>query len=607
MNLLDIDFQKLIDPVMYAFIHVYGEQYSDLIYQKIKHTCFISYYDFEGLDSYVFYLKRCKSRELCLRFLDAIGIKIDHNINNYSDKLSEKIAPFLDDLIDITFGFSKLRFFYNPLCAFDEENHELEYIVQKNKVSLINYFLKDKDKKIDSKQLSSFMKTDEYLEILDKIQEYKTIYDLLYQEYCEWEKILKPYEDFIRQDRERKNSIYKEKRRELFLAIYEVLPKAVKSFLQNKDIEEQQNIVFGISNISCPTLVESFSEESMKKLDDTNNSIFDRLLEIGFLQKSYFNNFGITVPFNNLYNCDTEEKFSGYLDFLKQDDVKKYIPNQDAIVFIKKMREKKTAEALQEYIGCRSDIQKINDEFSFSPEFIQIVSGIIKRKEICVAASYGVDGDNIIPFICHTIRTGEGGYLDYILLHECGHAIDKSKDGCGLEPNYTYNDDAKRNPYDSKYRIYEKFNETINDIFTLEALEYLHSEDVYLLEPKEIIQLKYDDVNTHRTIKNIVMPLVEEYRDIVIASKVHSDVSFLAQYIGEDNFEALVDVVNHVDYLCRNGLDRKLKESPNDSMCLDYQKELERASDIYTAIDEYTSTRNSNPSYRPKERTRVFS
>ena len=69
MNLLDIDFQSLKNPIIDAFSFVYGEKYRDYISKKIKNTNFIFYYNIDGMESYVDYLKRCKERgsSECLR------------------------------------------------------------------------------------------------------------------------------------------------------------------------------------------------------------------------------------------------------------------------------------------------------------------------------------------------------------------------------------------------------------------------------------------------------------------------------------------------------------------------------------------------------------
>lgn len=190
--------------------------------------------------------------------------------------------------------------------------------------------------------------------------------------------------------------------------------------------------------------------------------------------------------------------------------------------------------------------------------------------------------------------------MDFALLHESEHAIDESESGIGLEPN----DDCRCNRYDHNYRIYERFNETLNDIFAMGALEYLHKNGIYLLEPREIVRPDYQYYNTHLFTKKLLFPLLEKFREEVIAAKINTRPSILTQCIGEDNYEALVDTVNKVDYLCRHGLANDLKHNPDSVICEEYREQVQRATDIYAAIDEYSSKNDSNTSNLEKNKTR---
>ena len=589
MNLLDIDFENLKKPIIDAFTFVYGEKYRDVVRKQINNTCFIYYFDVDGIYSYINYLRGCKDKELSLRFLDKIGVSTCYDRSNYTPYFDDATLQVLDNTIDCAFAFSKLRNLCSPLCAFDENNPVPEDVLQQNKLKIINYFLQEKGKQLSLDEVTAFMKSDEYSEIYQKIERYRNIYHDLLKEYSNWEKSLSPYLEFINTENERKNNIYQEKKKELFLSVYPMLPKAMKDAISDKDVLEQEKIVFGEESITSPTLVERFAKKQMDKLTTSTSSALIELGEIRYDHKTFFNQLGITLPFQNLANCDTEEKLSSYLDFLKQEKIQQYIPSQDVISFIEKTRIEKMEEAYLEYLSSRSDYQKIvHHEIPFPPDILSMMQRIIQNKMICVTipAAINEQGD-IIPFLCYTVRKNVAGYLDYLLLHECGHAIEKTKNGCGLQPDYTYNNDSWYNPYDNNFRVYEKINENLNDIFTLEALDYLHKNDIYLLEPKEIVQLDCQDQNTYMATKKLLFPLLEKFREEVIEAKINVNPSILTQCIGVDNYEVLVDAVNKVDYLCRNDLEYLLKYNPDAPMCKEYQKQLERASEIYSAIDTY--------------------
>lgn len=62
--------------------------------------------------------------------------------------------------------------------------------------------------------------------------------------------------------------------------------------------------------------------------------------------------------------------------------------------------------------------------------------------------------------------------------------------------------------------------------------------------------------------------------------------AFTAVY-GEDNFENLVDAVNKVDYLSRNGVIPKIEKAPEDDIVVEYLEQVDRVKQIYNDIDEY--------------------
>lgn len=600
MNLLDIDFQSIKTPIIDAFTYVYGEKYRDIIRKRINNIYFISYFDVEGIDSYIHYLRGCKGKELSLRFLDEIEVSTCYDRSNYSRKFDDNTTQVLDLTIHSIFAFTERYKYWAPLCAFDEDNHESETTLWVNRLKIINYFLKKKGEKIFPDELNSFMESDEFQEIYEEIKNYRNIYQGLLEEYHDWEKSLSSYLEFIKKEQDSKNHIYQEKKHELFFEIYPLLPKKVKDVICDKEFIEQEKIVFGEDSIDCPTLIESFSKEKMDKLIDPTCVPMD-FIEIRGNHREYFNHFDINLPFRNLYDCDTKEQFSSYLGFLKSEGIQKYIPSQDIISFVQKTRKEKENEAFLEYLSLRSDYQKIAEEFSSCYDFLELILNIMRNKQVCITGAYYIDNKgNFIPFLCYAINRDLAGYLDFALLHESEHAIDKSESGCGMEPN----DNCRYNPYNHNYRIYERFNETLNDIFAMEALEYLHKNGIYLLEPREIVRPDYQYYNTHLFTKKLLFPLLEKFREEVIAAKINTRPSILTQRIGEDNYEALVDTVNKVDYLCRHGLANDLKHNPDSAICEEYREQVQRATDIYAAIDEYSSKRDVNISYLEKNKTR---
>ena len=178
-------------------------------------------------------------------------------------------------------------------------------------------------------------------------------------------------------------------------------------------------------------------------------------------------------------------------------------------------------------------------------------------------------------------------------IFENGHVIDQTQKGTGFE---SFDDvgDNERNPYDNTFRKYEKFNETQNDIFTQEAVKILQDQGIYLIEPKEFTKLDYSNRNTPAITKKLLQPLVQKFRQHIIRAKINTNPEELIMYIGENNFEELVDTVNKVDYLLRNGVKFKMDKFPEDAMVKEYFQQIERAKQIYINIDNYYANKFGN-------------
>lgn len=316
---------------------------------------------------------------------------------------------------------------------------------------------------------------------------------------------------------------------------------------------------------------------------------------IALRQSCYLKNIGIEISNEQMLKCDSEEDVNNYLFFLSQDNIRKYIPSDDLISYITSLRENNYEDALREYYVNRDDFLDAKREFGNNEGNLKYIYEQIKNKKVCIASQGGTRNNNeFISIMFYAIRTYEGGSLFYTFMHECGHIIDQSSNGTGFETFSDFNENSEKNPYDNDFRKYEKFNETLNDIFTMEAVELLHNQGIYLIEPSEFTLSDISNHNTALITKNLLKPLLSKFRQQVISAKVKADHNELIRYIGKDNFEELVDIVNKVDYLSRNGVVPKIDTSPDDEMVKEYFEQVERAKKIYNNIDDYYSNNIEN-------------
>lgn len=589
MDKIGIDFNSLLPHAIDAFTAVYGEEYYSIISKRINNAVIFSYHDVEGLSDYLLYIEECQRKKFSIKFLDQIGVDIQkYKKDNYTEPLDDEVLNILKHYIySPHLGFGRNPDLFAPIRAFDLKNGNEPSILLENKIELINYLLGDEHVQITEENFESFAKTNEYLEILKKISELNHIYEKIRLEYNEWKIRLLPYEEYIDQENKRKKVILQKKKDELFEEIFTKLPLPVRISLLNKTVEEQQQAIFGSSDISSKFIIEYLKLEQIEKLRNTDIDTFEKWCIVS-CQSNYLSNLGITVPKEFIPKYDSSDNINNYLDFLNQDNIKEYIPSEELISYISATKEKKYEEALREYYTTRKDFIEAIKMNGNHPNNIKIAYENIKSKQICITGSGAIkNGNEFVSVMFFTIGTHFGGMLSHAFMHELGHIIDQSQRGIGFESINDLEKKHRENPYNSAYRKYERFNETLNDIFTIEAVQYLENQGVYLIEPKEFTLSNRGNLNTQMITKNLLQPLIQKFRKQIIKAKVNADSKELTKYIGEENFEELVDTVNKVDNLVKNGLVDKINNSPRDVIVKEYLTQVERVKQIYINIDEY--------------------
>ena len=125
-------------------------------------------------------------------------------------------------------------------------------------------------------------------------------------------------------------------------------------------------------------------------------------------------------------------------------------------------------------------------------------------------------------------------------------------------------------------------------MFSVEAEQFLNTLGYYLFEKEQYTYLDHFYKNTE-LVETILKPLVELYREYVIEAKINSNQSILSDYIGAENFEELVDIVNKVEYLTSQGLKYKLDKNEVCEEVKEYNRQLDRVKQIYKNIERYVA------------------
>lgn len=369
--------------------------------------------------------------------------------------------------------------------------------------------------------------------------------------------------------------------------IISALPPYALEKLQGSNFQSKLKEILGELDLSYEFYIEFFKQKEMEKLKSPDVNFWQKYVIVKY-QSLYLKAVGITLPFEKISTMHSEEDIKAYLDFISQEDIQKLLPSEDALEYIGKIREKYYEEAIKKYFTSREDFIEIMRRFTYNRENIDVLYDLIKKKSICILSEGQYNEQNeFVSLMFFTIRSGDHDKVAHNFLHESGHAIEQNENGTGFEIKTDYYPDAPKNPYDSNFRMHEKFNEIINDIFTIETLDYLNEKGIYLITPKEFTALDTSNHNTFLITKDLLRPLIKRFRSQVIKAKVTANPSHLIQFIGKENYEDLNDIVNKVDHLCRQGLEKKLKDEPNDAIVLEYHAELEKLHAVYDKIDAY--------------------
>lgn len=598
-NLLKIGHEAMVPYIVAAFSMVYGTQYQVLIKKRCEKGLFLPYLNLEGIEDYTKYLKKAKSKELAVEFLKRIGYSVpDKEDLNFADNLDTN----LERLINNYLGPSEYSFNNDsnsptvPLKLFSDDCLDKENIVKK--VRLINQLRGRKENLVVYQTLKDFEKTDEYIKIKDSVLQLERIYNDLKNEFTKWEEEIKHYNNFILEEKLRKKEIFSRGETALYNEILGLIPTPLKERINHLPFEEQIHILIGEDFTRDKSVFAAFSQKNMDSLCSEDTPLYEKYWIVNE-QITLFRRLGIEIPDEKILGCGCEENVQEYKNFLNKDEIKALIPDANSCEKIANSHQSIAADIIKKYNYTNVSFRKIISLFSDDCRTKEYFYRTIKERTICVSVFTEnnpiTNHNSVIPFLCYTVRPGSAGRLAYTLMHEFGHIIDYSENGSAFETIEDLGETNKSiNPYDNRYRIYERFNETINDIFALEAIEILNSKGIYLLEEKKLTSVQLENLNTNKILKDMLRPLIKKFRKHIVEVKLTSRRNKLTDYIGEKNIYDLVDAINKVDYFITMGLCKHLEAGLNTSIVQNYYKELERVNEIYLRIDDYYNRQINN-------------
>lgn len=549
MNPFTLDFTKHYEDILSAFKTIFGYKYSSIIDERLGNVLLTTYSNYEGIKAYYEYLEDAKSRELCIKFLNRIGIDLSsYNIVSFADKFDGNLKDIINMYLDGDYAFkSTFQVIPDTFRAFfvDDSNIYNKNTIIYNRIKFINNLT---GRNITFETYNEFVETNEYKELIKLLEKYNNIYIELCDEMNEYLDSIKEYKDHYTSEMKRYNDIVMSKTNELYEDIKDCFDYDIKDEIYEKGLDKK-------------LLIEYFSEYYSEKLKSKNLSLSERNLIISY-RESYISKLGKN----------------------------KVLPSFELVDKITKKREEKKEESIRKFIFESDTFNRAMKNFADAYETKEYLYRMIKNKRVCVHA--GVFNGNFIPLMFLTIREYECGTLDYIVLHEMIHALESEPiEGdnyrCGFEPKIFF---GERSPHEHVHpkRKYERLNETITDLFALEALEVLHTLDIYFMDEKSRTKLAPGNSNTSIVLKKLLTPFMERYRDLIIDARISGNMDNLMNHIGKNNFEELNDIIDYIDMLVEMGLCEKLNEKDmEDRLVVEYVNELKKMSNVYADMDDH--------------------
>lgn len=194
------------------------------------------------------------------------------------------------------------------------------------------------------------------------------------------------------------------------------------------------------------------------------------------------------------------------------------------------------------------------------------------------------DGEIIFYRILH-----KGGGLNELFLHELGHAFETVKVGNEFKCGFDKVNEDERNPYNKRFRKYERLNETVKDILTSKVRKKLSEQGIDIFEPKEYTfgDDYLENINTHSIVRKMLMPFVDRYMEHISRALLLGDTNELFGIIGEENFEELNDTVNKVDSLISIPfLESYYHKQESTPSMIEYGSQLKRIGQIYANMEQ---------------------
>lgn len=594
----NINFEQIKERILPYFIKIYGEEYKNIIIEKMQKIVPIFYSRLEDKQSIMYNKLNEKKTELTLKFLEHVHINIPEETKNKI--INSNSTYYLSDIEEakkiLNACFERTEYsdvVYGGIHSVIQEETDIEY-KKKQSIEVLKKF----DISVEQEEYNNWIKTEEAQNIfkyINSLKEYIQELDLEYKKFSNQYQELKQAIDKAQQ---LKNELNEKYMLEFLQSIKEQL-----TFDEQKNLEEYLNsnrtkwynfiskmpILNIIGNsLQNNGISESFSSNSNKKLNNPETSKFIKDT-IKDNRIRYFKEIGI---YNEQKQIDK---------FLKSDEAIKNTPNpKDVDQLIEKKKQfldKSTKEYYMATSSYHENLKTINNlnlisnhEFNLET----IINGTIMISPTVKKNENGIP--ELVTLLIFSPDKCLTEFKDVMFIHEINHCIETSLLSfndekpifkCGYEIIDDYNEDNKRN--------YEQFSEIQNHLIAMDITKLMHEDNVFIFDDPKTS--KINGAASYEKQKFFCLDLWGNYKKQIIESRVGTTLKPILNSVGQNVFETINSIINEYTqipyYQMMNDLINNKKSELTDRRDNLIQKYIDtRYLFINTNNQEYAETAN---------------
>ena len=632
------EIKKVIPSFIDIFVKYYGEDRREEIEEKFSNLLCIGYQTPDAIQRGLYILEGEKTDELLGKVFKNINIPLNTikgtlTFNN-KDLMPINCLYELVDLYQLGEAGRKDLFYEGAFINLNSSLHitkeEFEELVKtkqlperfKDKPDIVKNYIMDN---IDYSRMEQYYKSrfskaqnllqtiipdineDNFEELLnhDTINELVSVSDKYEDAYEKYLEELTSLQEEVKEIEDLKTSLNNKFYKEFIRENQDLFPIYAKRKVEKYVNSDETTLISSFidivgSTLSSTSLIESFSEEADKILNDPDESIW-RKNTIKENRVNYYKAMGLELGNN-------------YDDYLKYGNLDKINPSKE--------RVKSFLESKNKYLN------KFNNMFYTSlkrhKKILEEIDSIdfIDKNYPINAATY----THNCPFISPNFIKTENGYqlypmlfidfsnynttcLDHDIVHELNHVLETSiglvgeheyEMFCGWDietdrinavPNQKEVDTLE----ERKVRPYELFNEIINEMISQEISKIIEEENLFVFDDKN--NFKYTYTTDYDYTKFLVKDFFYEFRDSIIKSRSNGNIQIIYDEVGKENFDALNELFHiyfeHFGGMKKVDLYSSLQEGEDTEQTRIYHELTEKRDIILDNMRKYRDSHKS--------------